>query len=182
MTAVQTTDPQDRVESPHVTCPSPRDGETADAWTDRLAREGAALGINRQCSIGWHGECSTRRDGANAKCRCDCHDGHPERIVASGCEVAYGCRVTYCDEDDGHLIVGHVPARRAIAVLHAYGRYLGYNDGWLGETFEEACEPLRYTWLALDSAPADPDALWSGQYVAQGTPGAFPVTVWDPNR
>lgn len=172
----------ERVESPHVASPGPRPDETADAWTDRLAREGAALGVRRQCSIGWHGECSARHDGADAECRCDCHGGRPDRLIASGCDVAYGCRVTYSGEEDEHLILGHVPARRAVAVLRAYGRSQGYDTGWMGETFEDACAPLVHTWLAVDKTPADPDALWSGQFVREGTPGAIAVTSWDPNR
>lgn len=62
-----------RVPSPHQSSPEPRSGETLDSWTDRLCREGAAIGVFRQCSIGWHDECSTRGDGPNAECRCTCH-------------------------------------------------------------------------------------------------------------
>lgn len=40
------------------------------AWTDAMAREGANTGVNRQCSIGWHGECS---DPDGERCRCACH-------------------------------------------------------------------------------------------------------------
>lgn len=60
---------------------SPRDrkpwvfGPTGDAgtWTDAMAAEGRRSGVNRQCSIGWHGECS---DPAGETCRCACH-AHP---------------------------------------------------------------------------------------------------------
>lgn len=44
--------------------------------TDRLAREGAAKGIRRQCSIGYHDECSDREDETHShtgECKCDCH-------------------------------------------------------------------------------------------------------------
>ena len=44
--------------------------------TDRLAREGAARGVFRQCSIGWHFECS---DPDGERCACTCH---PERRAA----------------------------------------------------------------------------------------------------
>lgn len=46
------------------------DGETTDSRTDRLCAVGASLGLNRQCSIGWHDECS---DPEGETCRCLCH-------------------------------------------------------------------------------------------------------------
>lgn len=49
--------------------------ETNGEYTDRLVALGSALGINRQCSIGWHYECS---DPAGDTCRCACH---PERVA-----------------------------------------------------------------------------------------------------
>lgn len=51
--------------------------ETSDQWTDRLLSLAARHGTYRQCSIGWHGECSQRHLGADADCRCDCHDPAP---------------------------------------------------------------------------------------------------------
>lgn len=59
------------------------DGETPEAWTDRLltiAREQA--GTNRQCSIGWHLECS---DPKGEKCRCTCHPW-PESVQSAPIE------------------------------------------------------------------------------------------------
>lgn len=41
-----------------------------DEWTDEMTRRAAAAGTRRQCSIGWHVECSDR---AGAECRCACH-------------------------------------------------------------------------------------------------------------
>lgn len=68
------TPPEGRVWSPRdrrpwVMGPGPM-GLSDDAWTDAMAREGAATGVNRQCSIGWHQECS---DPAGDRCRCACH-------------------------------------------------------------------------------------------------------------
>lgn len=40
--------------------------------TDEAALAGAEKGIFRQCSIGWHDECS---DPHGDECNCDCH-GH----------------------------------------------------------------------------------------------------------
>ena len=59
-------------------------GEDAGKWTDRILSHRAEHGTNRQCSIGYHGECSDR---AGESCRCLCHDdaaryytveGHPD--------------------------------------------------------------------------------------------------------
>ena len=87
--------------------PSPApglDGESADAYTDRLT---GALGAelrpydharNRQCSIGYHMECSRWRDEAPG-CECPCHadgwisDGHaavPLRDGAARLAGLYG--------------------------------------------------------------------------------------------
>lgn len=49
--------------------------ETPEHFTDRLTRLGSERGVNRQCSIGWHYECS---DPEGEQCRCACH---PERVA-----------------------------------------------------------------------------------------------------
>ena len=58
---------------------TPTDGEDA---TDRHAAEGAEKGRNRQCSIGWHEECSDR-SGINhtGECACPCHLASWERVA-----------------------------------------------------------------------------------------------------
>lgn len=78
----------ERVPSPHTTSPSPRDDENLDKWTDRLVREGSALGVFRQCSIGWHGECSARHDGVDAECQCECHGQEEKSPLWSSGEVS----------------------------------------------------------------------------------------------
>lgn len=51
-------------------------GETDDAYTDRLTGADGTGRVpydhprNRQCSIGWHSECS---DPAGERCKCPCH-------------------------------------------------------------------------------------------------------------
>jgi len=50
--------------------PEIRPGETADERTDRINASGRELGRNRQCSIGWHDECS---DPDGDVCQCPCH-------------------------------------------------------------------------------------------------------------
>ncbi|UOK18403.1 hypothetical protein SEA_BRUHMOMENT_87 [Arthrobacter phage BruhMoment] len=46
-------------------------GEDAVKWTGRVLSHAREYGTNRQCSIGWHGECSDR---SGETCRCLCHD------------------------------------------------------------------------------------------------------------
>lgn len=62
-----------------------RDGEDPMAWTTRVLSHAHEYGTYRQCSIGWHDECSERHLGADAECRCLCHrseiytvEGHAE--------------------------------------------------------------------------------------------------------
>lgn len=45
-------------------------GETAAEHTGRLLREARTAGTFRQCSIGWHEECS---DAYGEECMCSCH-------------------------------------------------------------------------------------------------------------
>lgn len=59
--------PRDR--KPWVMGPTALGIDEAD-WTDQMIREGAKTGVNRQCSIGWHGECS---DPEGERCKCACH-------------------------------------------------------------------------------------------------------------
>jgi len=49
-----------------------------DDWTDQMIREGAKTGVNRQCSIGWHEECS---DPEGESCKCACHPHAEEEDV-----------------------------------------------------------------------------------------------------
>jgi hypothetical protein len=61
-----------------------RPDEDAVAWTNRVLSHSREHGVNRQCSINWHEECS---DPRGEECMCLCHDegvsvysveGHPE--------------------------------------------------------------------------------------------------------
>lgn len=75
-----------------------RDDESPEEWTSRVLSHASEHGTYRQCSIGWHGECSQRDMGPDSECNCLCHaegvdtwtvEGHSEggtvqitRIVA----------------------------------------------------------------------------------------------------
>jgi len=57
------------------------DGETPDAYTDRLTGADGTGRMpydhvrNRGCSLGWHEECTDRRRMAkNRRCQCPCHE------------------------------------------------------------------------------------------------------------
>lgn len=50
------------------------DGESVDDWSNRLITEGGKRGVYRQCSLGWHLECSLRDEhGPDCLCQCVCH-------------------------------------------------------------------------------------------------------------
>jgi hypothetical protein len=69
--------PVDRAEW-YPDMPPALDGETDAQYTDRLTgadgtgRRPYDHSRNRQCSIGWHDECS---DPAGVTCECPCHRG-----------------------------------------------------------------------------------------------------------
>lgn len=48
----------------------PRDGESDTEWTNRVLSHSREHEVNRQCSIGWHDECS---DPSGDSCQCICH-------------------------------------------------------------------------------------------------------------
>lgn len=67
-------------------------GEDASAHTNRVLSHAKEHGTNRQCSIGWHNECSDRGLGEDAECNCLCHaegaevysvEGHAEDGVVT---------------------------------------------------------------------------------------------------
>ncbi len=88
------TPPPGRQWSPRETYPMCKGSLNADAWTDEMSRAGALLGINRQCSIGWHEECSDRYEVGDtpSTCRCACHAHEPgpdaeDRALEAGLDV-----------------------------------------------------------------------------------------------
>lgn len=55
--------------------------ETEASWSNRLVAKGVEYGVYRQCSIGWHAECSQRQIvGESCPCRCYCHVLHAKRF------------------------------------------------------------------------------------------------------
>jgi len=69
-----------------------KDGESASDHTTRLLSHAKEHRTNRQCSIGWHEECSEKDEGEFALCNCLCHaegaevysvEGHAEDGVVT---------------------------------------------------------------------------------------------------
>lgn len=64
----------ERVDIQSIVGPDPKEHETIEVWSQRLLDEGHKHGVYRQCSLGWHGECSARRNhGPDCECNCICH-------------------------------------------------------------------------------------------------------------
>ena len=67
-------------------------GEGSTEYSNRVLGHAREHGTNRQCSIGWHDECSERAFGEVAECNCLCHaegaeiysvEGHAEDGVVT---------------------------------------------------------------------------------------------------
>jgi hypothetical protein len=75
-----------------------RDGESPEEWTNRVLGHAQEHGTFRQCTIGWHGECSQRRE-EDPECRCLCHD--PEAVYWSVEGHTEGGTVTVLRVEEG---------------------------------------------------------------------------------
>ena len=90
--------------------------EEGEEPTDRWVREGAALGRNRQCSIGYHEECSDRSGiNHNGDCDCPCHQAEWSRI-ATFMQWMDECltHLSEIDPDDQEVAITLRPAVRAV--------------------------------------------------------------------
>lgn len=72
--------------------------EPMDAWTGRLLTHAKTHGTYRQCSIGWHGECSQRDLGAEGDCNCICHAEGVGTYTVEGHAEGGGAVVTRAEE------------------------------------------------------------------------------------
>ncbi|MER7623894.1 hypothetical protein [Streptomyces sp. NPDC126503] len=91
----------------------------------------------------------------------------------------FGIPVAYFGEEGNMLALGHHTPRRALAAFNRHARVqCGLHnladdpqadiEDWIGG--------IRTEWI-LFSAPDEPDYLWFGRPVVEGTPGALPVTL-----
>ena len=76
-----------------------KDGESASDHTTRLLSHAREHGTNRQCSIGWHDECSERAFEEFADCNCLCHAEGAEVYSVEG--DAEGGEVTVIRAEKG---------------------------------------------------------------------------------
>lgn len=82
-------------------------GESDDAYTDRLTGADRTGRVpydhkrNRQCSIGWHGECS---DPRGVSCQCPCHTA-VGKLEKQAWELEESLAAAY------GLVSGRLPAR-----------------------------------------------------------------------
>lgn len=122
-------------------------GETPEAWTDRV------LGVlgdwgrpynhrrNRQCSIGWHNECSDRQH--NGSCGCPCHEERrdADRLVAEwNARVPVGTVVSFVD--------GATPEEPPVATTsEAYVAEEGRHAGWPVVELETFPHAVWLSWL-----------------------------------
>lgn len=59
-------------------------GEDDLVWTGRLLAASREAGTFRQCSIGWHEECSQQQAGPDSECNCLCHADEAEVYSVEG--------------------------------------------------------------------------------------------------
>jgi hypothetical protein len=98
---------------------------------------------------------------------------------------AYGVNLTLIDEE-GMMAEGHVPFRRFVAACNRMARtelqcrnLLDYSEATLGE----ALEGVRHGWALPAEDPDGSEYDWYVRYDSQvtaDTPGALPVTLWEP--
>jgi hypothetical protein len=91
----------------------------------------------------------------------------------------FGIPVVYFGDEGNMLALGHHTPRRALAAFNRHARVLCGLANIADDrnaTVEDWIDGIRTTWL-LFTEPDGPDFLWYGREVAQGTPGALPVTI-----
>ena len=74
----------------------PEPGESATDWTMRVLSHASEHGTYRQCSIGWHDECS---QGTAGDCECLCHDPEIKWYTVEG--HAEGGTITVLRVEEG---------------------------------------------------------------------------------
>ncbi|ASR78076.1 hypothetical protein SEA_TIMINATOR_46 [Arthrobacter phage Timinator] len=96
--------------------PTTLDRTYGSTHTDKLNHIGAQLGIYRQCSIGYHGECSVAEQiGDDCPCKCKCHVDPFHMVVTVGsfelAESVYTVRIVQGEIDLGWLAPGWIEGR-----------------------------------------------------------------------
>jgi hypothetical protein len=112
-------------------------GESDDAYTNRLLGIGDTYPYDhrrgRQCSIGWHEECS---DPSGASCECPCH---PERVNAEVRVRSWNARIGLDNVVSLIESAGEPPvATTSKAYVH---------NGWPVVDLATFDNPVRLSWL-----------------------------------
>lgn len=128
-------------------------GETPETWTNRvLGADGPDgrpydHGRNRQCSIGWHNECSDRQNyGAidkTAGCGCPCHEERlraPELVAEFNKRVQVGAVVSFIEGSTE-------PPVKTTSV--AYVEQEGQDRGWPVVELDTFPHPVWLSWLVI---------------------------------
>lgn len=122
-------------------------GETDETWTDRMLGANGEdqrpydHSRNRQCSIGWHEECSDRNHSGQCGCPCHAERRDAERLVTEwNAAVPVGTVVSFVDGSNPP----EPPApTTSVAYVQDEGRFAGWPEVEL-ETFDY---PVRLSWL-----------------------------------
>lgn len=129
-------------------------GEGADAYTNRLL---GADGIrrrpydhprHRQCSIGWHEECSDRHNAG--KCGCPCHDERRDaHALVAGWNARHpvGTRVTFPQAPE------EPPTVTTSAAYTERFFQFGVAGDWPVVDLEGFDRPVKLAWLATEAQP-----------------------------
>lgn len=122
------------------------DGETPDEYTNRLTgadrsgRRPYDHSRNRQCSIGYHEECSDRHN--NGECGCPCHEERGNAwLLVDDWNKRYpvGTLVTLPEAPDE-------PPTRTAGPAHTE-RVVNRMDSWPVVPLEGFDHPVRMSWL-----------------------------------
>jgi hypothetical protein len=131
--------------------PPKLDGETDDEYTDRLTgadstgRRPYDHSRNRQCSIGWHEECSDRLNAGD--CGCPCHEERRDAwLLVCDWNRRYpeGTPVTLPAAADEPPTRTTGPARLE--------RIVNRTDSWPVVPLEGFDRPVRMSWLKPEAA------------------------------
>jgi hypothetical protein len=97
---------------------------------------------------------------------------------------AYGVHLSIFGEDGGVAAEGHVSLLRFVAACNRMARENGLISlaDVYGVSVEEVLESIQYVW-AVPEQPQSPDREWQVRWagVTKATPGAIPLTIYDPS-
>lgn len=98
---------------------------------------------------------------------------------------AYGVELTSFGEEGGYAARGHVPEYRFLAACNHLGRSMGLRNASddRHDSAENWLAFAAHVWAVPEEPPYPDENEWWVRYdstVTAGTPGAIPMTVWEP--